>query len=206
MTFFHSLAYLIPDQHQDVMLPEGWKLGQIQAQQPTTTYPEFKREIINEMARSVLQPRNIAAGDSSDYNYASGRMDHQTYFKANRVEQDDGEEWVVDRILWAWAQEARERGLAAISGRTPHTWFWDGTEHVDPLKEAKAQETRLKNNTTTLADEHGRQGNDWQKKLRQRAVEIAEVKKLEKEFDISFAEPVTAGVGAAADTAESDEE
>jgi len=170
------------------VLPEGWKLGQMTAQQPTTTYPEFKREIINEMARCVLMPRNIAAGDSSDYNYASGRLDHQGYFKAKRVEQDDGEEWVVDRIQAAWLREALARGLPLLTGRVPHTWFWDGTEHVDPLKEAKAQEARLKNNTTTLADEHGRQGNDWQKKLRQRAIEKAEVKRLEKEYDISFAE------------------
>jgi len=174
------------------VLPEGWKLGQMTAQQPTTTYPEFKREIINEMARCVLMPRNIAAGDSSDYNYASGRLDHQGYFKAKRVEQDDGEEWVVDRIQSAWLREALVRDLALLSGRVPHTWFWDGTEHVDPLKEAKAQEARLKNNTTTLADEHGRQGNDWQKKLRQRAIEKAEIKNLEKEFGIMFGEPAPA--------------
>jgi hypothetical protein len=32
-------------------------------------------------------PFNVAAGNSSGYNYASGRLDHQTYFKAIRVEQ-----------------------------------------------------------------------------------------------------------------------
>jgi ABC-type branched-subunit amino acid transport system ATPase component len=29
-------------------------------------------------------PFNVAAGNSSGYNYASGRLDHQTYFKAIR--------------------------------------------------------------------------------------------------------------------------
>jgi hypothetical protein len=31
-------------------------------------------------------PFNVAAGNSSGYNYASGRLDHQTYFKAIRVD------------------------------------------------------------------------------------------------------------------------
>ena len=53
----------------------------------------------------------------------------------------------------------------------PHQWFWDGTEHVDPAKEARAQEMRLKNNTSTLAHEYARQGKDWEAELRQRARE-----------------------------------
>ena len=56
---------------------------------------------------------------------------------------------------------------------TPHTWFWDGMEHVDPAKEATAQATRLANHTTTLATEFARQGRDWEQELRQRAKERA---------------------------------
>jgi capsid protein len=52
-----------------------------------------------------------------------------------------------------------------------HQWFWDGHEHVDPLKEANAQATRLTNHTTTLANEYARQGRDWEAELRQRAKE-----------------------------------
>jgi len=35
------------------VLPGGWKLGQIHAEQPATTYAEFKREILNEIARCL---------------------------------------------------------------------------------------------------------------------------------------------------------
>ena len=52
-----------------------------------------------------------------------------------------------------------------------HTWFWDGHEHVDPSKEATAQEKRLKNHTTTLASEYAKQGKDWESELRQCAKE-----------------------------------
>ena len=65
------------------VLPDGWRLGQIEAQQPATTYAEFKREILNEIARCLNLPYNIAACNSSGYNYASGRLDHQTYYKSH---------------------------------------------------------------------------------------------------------------------------
>ena len=62
-------------------------MGQVEPKQPTTTYAEFKKEILNEIARCLNMPFNIAAGNSSGYNYASGRLDHQTYFKSIRVDQ-----------------------------------------------------------------------------------------------------------------------
>lgn len=57
-------------------------------------------------------------------------------------------------------------------------WFWDGQEHVDPAKEANAQEKRLLNKTTTLATEYARQGKDWETELRQIAKERTLMKEL----------------------------
>ena len=71
-----------------------------------TTYAEFKKEILNEIARCLNMPFNVAAGNSSGYNYASGRLDHQTYFKSIRVDQSHLEGVVLDRILAAWLSEA----------------------------------------------------------------------------------------------------
>ena len=59
-------------------------------------------------------------------------------------------------------------------------WFWDGHEHVDPSKEATAQEKRLNNRTTTLASEYARQGKDWETELRQ----IAKERRLMKDLGI----------------------
>jgi capsid protein len=141
-------------------------------------YAEFKREILNEIARCLNMPANVARADSSGYNYASGRLDHQTYFKAIRVEQSHLESVVLDRMLAAWLDEATlipgllPDGLPPIT-EWEHQWFWDGREHVDPQKEATAQATRLASHTTTLADEYARKGQDWEAQLRQRAKEIA---------------------------------
>lgn len=163
-------------------MPGGWKVSQIQAQFPTTTYGEFKREILGEIGRCLLVPVNVLTGDSSRHNYASGRLDHQTYFKSIRVEQSHMEAVVMDRILEAWLAEAvLVPGLLPQTGwptLTQRTWMWDGTAHVDPLKEANAQSVRLASFTTTLADEYARMGLDWETQIRQRAKELALLNEL----------------------------
>ncbi len=161
-----------------VTMPGGWKMSQMEAEQPSTSYAEFKHELLNEVARCLNVPFNVAAGNSSGYNYASGRLDHQTYFKSLRVEQAHLECVVLDHILAAWFDEAvlipglLPAGIGFIAD-WPHQWFWDGHEHVDPAKEASAQTMRLANHTTTLADEYARRGLDWETQLRQRAKEAA---------------------------------
>lgn len=165
-------------------MPGGWKMSQVDPKQPVTTYGEFKHEILNEIARCLSMPFNVAAGNSSGYNYASGRLDHQTYYKAIKVDQSFLETEVLDRVLEAWM---REWALAASADvdlcDCRHVWFWDGQEHVDPSKEAAAQQKRLESHTTNLAIEYARQGRDWEVELRQ----IAKERELMKELGIDDA-------------------
>jgi capsid protein len=170
-------------------MPFGWKIGQVRAEQPTTMYGDFKGQVINEIARPLNMPFNIASGNSAGYNYASGRLDHQAFYKAIRIDQNFLAEVVLDRIFNAWLKEA-----VLIDGYLPdwlreqidrdedlvrgHQWFWDGFEHVDPAKEANAQAAKLSSNTTTLAAEYAKQGLDWESELRQRAKEVALMKEL----------------------------
>lgn len=159
-------------------LPFGWDFRQLKAEQPTNTYKEFKNEVINEIARCLNVPYNVAALNSSEYNYASGRLDHQTYFRSLEVEKSIIEQEILSKIYELWAMEYSlvkgNIGLEDIEYR----WYWDGHPHVDPLKEASAQETRLANNTTTLAEEYAKQGQDWEVALEQRAKEINKMKEL----------------------------
>jgi len=158
-----------------VTLPEGWDVSQLRAEQPTSTYAMFKREIVNEIARCMQLPYNVAALDSSSYNYASGRMDHQVYGMTRRVYRDELERVCLDRLLAAWVNEASLVGIISENA-TPFSewnwsWVWDGLDHVDPAKEANATETRLRTMTTTLASEYARQGKQWDVELRQIAAE-----------------------------------
>ena len=157
-------------------LPRGWRAMQMKAEQPTTTFAMFKREMVLEIARCIGMPYNIAAGDSSGYNYASGRLDHQTYFKQVRVDRTYIENTALEPVFERWWEEAALVGvlppsLAQGDEIPAHEWRWDGHEHVDPQKEANAQTVRLANHTTTLAKECQREGLDWEDVLRQRAKE-----------------------------------
>ncbi len=168
-------------------LPEGWDISQLKAEQPTTQYPAFVRQLLSEIGRCLGLPFNITALDSSSYNYASGRLDSQIYALNQRVERDQLERTMLDRLLSAWVNEAALAGLLP-AGMPPFSewnwgWVWDGKDHVDPAKEANAAETRLRTHTTTLAAEYARQGKRWDVELRQRAAEVA----LEKELGLYVA-------------------
>ncbi len=163
-------------------LPAGYDISQLKSEQPATTYDMFKRAILSEIARCLNMPYNVAAGDSSGYNYASGRLDHQTYFRAIDVERHRYE-LACDRIFRLWLREfalspETRIGPADIRVMPEHEWQWDGREHVDPAKEANAAKTRLDANMTTLATEFARAGKDWQEELKQRGREVALMQEL----------------------------
>ncbi|MBW7905285.1 MAG: phage portal protein [Phycisphaerae bacterium] len=156
-------------------MPFGWKIGQVKAEQPTTVYRDFKHEIINEIARCLNMPFNIAAGNSSGYNYASGRLDHQAFFKSVRIDQAFLADVVLDRVFAAWLSEAvlienyLPQAARSVDVDLPHQWFWDGFEHVDPAKEASAQDVRLRSGLTSFPREYAILGLDYEEEQRKQA-------------------------------------
>ena len=139
----------------------------------------FKREILNEIARCLNMPYNIAACNSLGLQLrlgAAGPPDLLQVHPRRTGPLRGGRAGPHSRRL---AGRGREGLRPGRHRRThPHQWFWDGHEHVDPPKEATAQATRLASNTTTLAAEYARQGKDWETELRQRAKEVALMKEL----------------------------
>lgn len=159
-------------------LPAGWKASQFKPEQPTSTYKEFKAELLNEMGRAVNAPFNVIAGNSSGYNYSSGRLDHQIYHRSVWIERDRLRSRVLDPLFNAWLLFAADSpGLDGLFADLPPVaewawdWHWDGFASIDPLKDANATETRLRLNLTTLAEECAADGKDWQEVLEQRAAE-----------------------------------
>jgi capsid protein len=158
-----------------VSLPEGWSLSQLRAEQPTTTYAMFKAEVVNEIARALNIPYNVAAGNSSGYNYASGRLDHQTYDRMIDVDRHDTASIILDRVYTEWLAEYSTRHSMTDADRAEvagHAWYFAGRGHVDPNKEASADDTRLKNGTLTHAAYYAKQGKDSKRERTQRIREI----------------------------------
>ena len=158
-------------------VPAGWKMGQLDPKQPAANHSEFVKIILSEIARCAVTTYGTLAGDFSGHNYASGRLDNQIYHKSILVDRSFWESEVLNRIFEVWF---REYQLATMQPSTSerHTWFWDGFPHVDPSKEASAQEKRLANHTTTLAAECAKDGRDYMSVLHQRAKEIKLMKQL----------------------------
>ena len=153
-------------------------MAQLDAKQPTANHAEFVKIILSEIARCAVSTYGSVSGDFSGHNYASGRLDNQLYHKSVLVDRSFWESEVLNQIFAMWF---REYSLLHPEGgyRTPrHTWFWDGFVHVDPTKEATAQQIRLENNTTTLAAECAKDGRDYMTVLRQRAKEIRMMREL----------------------------
>ncbi len=151
-------------------VPFGWKLSQLKAEQPTTTYGDFKGQLINEIARCLNMPFNVAAGNSSGYNYSSGRLDHQVYFKSIGITQTDCEEIILDKLFRAWYAEARlitdENGLPMVPEiDTCHrcwSWAWDPVVDIDPTKTANQRLIDLQTGSTNFQKIYGDQGLDWE--------------------------------------------
>lgn len=165
-------------------MPRGWKIAQIKPEQPATTYSQFKREIVDEIARAFNMPHIIATLDSSDSNFSAARMDDGTYQKALDVDQEYIGRGIVDRIFAMWRDEAIKiegylpQRLRLISTDWSHEWTWDKRKPIDEVKSATAQGKRLENKTTTLKDECAAENKDWEQVLEQTAREKERMQEL----------------------------
>lgn len=187
--------------------PGGSRIAQLKAEHPNATFDEFVKALLREIARCLGVPAVIALGDASAYNYASGRLDLQSYGRQMAVERSQVlEREFLDRLWEEWLDEALlipgflPSEFAATAGDWEFGWRWSEPEHVDRAKEASGQAQELASRTTTLAREYARRGLDWETELRQIAREVA----LMKELAIS---PAAAPVASApSDEATSDDD
>ena len=121
-----------------LVLPAGYKAGQLKSEQPTQNYVSFKDSKIAEAARVFSMPFNIAAGNSSSYNYASGRLDHQVYHKKLLIEREIIGAEILDPLFSAWEEYDSAlhpedyQQMAELS----HSWMWDGFSTLIPSRRA----------------------------------------------------------------------
>ncbi len=159
------------------VLPAGWEMQQFKAEQPVSTYAEFKCEILDEIARGLLMPSNIARGNSSKYNFSSAKLDNISYKRAVEVDRERLTCQVLDRIFYEWVREAQliegylPQSLRTITADLSHAWLWPSVEVGNPKDEGPSATERLTNGTSTMAQECGILGRDWQETADARARE-----------------------------------
>ncbi len=121
-------------------LPDGWKYNAYKPEQPTTGYGDYKAEILHEIISCILMPWNVASADSSDFNFASGQLDHRIFHRYILFMRKRQEERFINRFFKFWLEIATfvpgviPSGLGAFE----HKWYWPGKEPIDPGKMANA--------------------------------------------------------------------
>jgi capsid protein len=164
-----------------VATPRGWTFRQNNLQNPTESQQNFAMQVKLEAGRCLLAPRNVIMGDSSNYNYSSGRLDFQAYDKAIRVLRAGLESIALDRILAEWLGEH-----SPDMDVPEHIWYWDGRAHVDPTKEANAVLLGYQAGTLTRMDACAAEGKDWQVETEQLYKEAAFRKTMEGKYGVTL--------------------
>lgn len=154
------------------VLPDGLEPHQLEAKHPAAAHESFNKSLINEQARPKSMPFNKAACDSSSYNYASGRLDHQTYYSHLDVDREDCNDLVLDPLFSRWFDSAvRTFGWLGgnpeviSEGAKSHTWDWPKHLVADEGGTASANKTKLETGEETLVSIKTANGLDYEDEL-----------------------------------------
>jgi capsid protein len=141
------------------MAPPGWKPFVYNAAQPPVQYPDYRAERQRELGRPMGMPLLLIRLDASKHSWSSARVDLQPFSLALRGIQTwlSGSErscGVLSRLVDEVAREARfsDSALRRKPPRVSYKWTWPQIPYVDPQKEKGAQETGLRNMTTTMTE------------------------------------------------------
>lgn len=141
------------------MLPPGWEAQWPVATQPAAQYPDYRGERMREFGRPVGMPLMLIRLDSSKHNYSSARFDSQVYDRAAEGIQcwlsgSEHSYGTLNRLLDEIAKEGRFSvpDLRVRPPRVAYEWTWPKRPHVDPTKEASAEQISLSTGTTTELD------------------------------------------------------
>ena len=148
-------------------LPNNVEPFQLRAEHPAANYGEFHKTLINEQARPKSMPLNKALCNSADYNYASGRLDHQTYYGQLDFERLDADDLVMEKLFSTWFFLA-VRAYGWLGGNpfkiNPLAWLhsFDWPKHAvaDVESEANANKTRLQSGQVDLDSLYTENGED----------------------------------------------
>jgi len=159
-------------------LNPGEEIQSFSPEHPGGSFEPFVERMLRMIGASLGLPYELVSKDFSKTNYSSARaalLEARRYF---RIRQ----KWLADSLcqpIWDLVlEEAYLKNELSVSNFysrkfdwTRAHWITPGWEWVDPLKEAKAAETALKINMTSLADEQAAQGRDWEETMEQRSRE-----------------------------------
>jgi len=164
-----------------VTLPPGTQMKPFTPSGQMSGLDTFATVMLRSIGAGLNMPYELVFRDFSKTNYSSARaalLEAWRYFSSVRQFMVDS--WCA-AVYDLWFEEAVNRGLIPdckpddyYSNQIAWTrckWIFAGRGWVDPFKEARAADQRLKSGISTLADEAGEQGRDWREQIDQMARE-----------------------------------
>lgn len=140
-------------------LAEGEDIKFANPTQPSAIFEQFLGAVTRELTGALGMAREVALRDFHDTTYSQARA---SLLEARRMFQRR-QKWVVEHLLRpTWQLMLEEAWLAGwfdaghdfierIEEWTEAHWIAPGWGHIEPLKEAQADEIRLRNRLTTRA-------------------------------------------------------
>lgn len=141
-------------------LPPGVTATQVNPQHPSSNFTAFTDHCLSEIFRPVGAPLMIAKLDSKEHSFSSARFDGQTYDRNIKSIQGVLDRKIMNKLLGIVFREAQLTRNIQLPANWSAKWVWPTRPHVDPGKEASANETLLKNGITSKAEWAAANGSD----------------------------------------------
>ncbi len=167
----------------------GEKVNPISSDRPGNNFDPFFKTVIRTLASAAGLPYHQVIKDFSETNYSSARAALLESWREFEVYRG----WFVRHFLQPIRvmvlEEAYLRGYWKIPVGSPNFYkamkLWTACRwtppprgHIDPDKEAKANERALATGQKTYSDMYAEQGKDWREEFGQQAKEKAERERL----------------------------
>jgi lambda family phage portal protein len=171
-------------------LAPGEKLETVSAERPNSGFGDFTRQMLLGIATSLGISYEQLTSDYSGTNYSSARAaiaETERSVKRRLAEFNSG---IANPLYASWLSEVFENGKVPLPRNAPNffdvetayarcSWRGPGAGLVDGVKERQASVLGMDGALTTLQDEIAEtSGRDYREILEQRAIEIAECKRL----------------------------
>lgn len=123
-------------------LPPGGKPIPFESTESSDPFTGYKRESVSDIGRPWGMSYNVAACNSSDSNFSSGKLDQRLYGRHMELEQDEATCSVLDplfRFFMFAVQNGRGSTIPDDSAFDwEHSWSWPMLDDPDPAKTSTA--------------------------------------------------------------------
>ena len=161
----------------------GEKIESVASQHPHSNFAGFAHEMLCVFAAATGVSVEQVTQDWSRTNYSSARAALMETWKTLTRRRDEFTANTAGPMYATWLGEAMALGQLPLPARAPSyleasaqysraKWLGPGRGYVDGVKEPQGAQLRMQSRTSTLSDEAGEQGKDWEELLDHMSVEL----------------------------------